>query len=258
MLLHTLEETVSQYFFVVLFAPLFAGILANLKARVESRKGPGILQPYHDLAKLIRKETVIPQPSGNIFKYSPYLLFGMYSLIALIGFGTKVGVFPVHTWLPDAHSEAPSPVSAMFSGVLLPVALYAMYRVYQIDPFPALYVWFGIISIAAVSICLGYQRRYKRMFAYSTMENRYDYEYQIQKEVIGQVHVRFVFYAAFPGVFHCVCRLSRRSDTVLPGGICEDAGSNGLREQLFGYGRLPRHVFQLSFRGDAHNRITVP
>jgi hydrogenase-4 component F len=46
-----------------------------------------------------------------------------------------------------------------------------MYRVYQIDPFPALYVWFGIVSIAAASIFLGYQRRYKRMFAYSTMEN---------------------------------------------------------------------------------------
>ena len=84
MLLHTLEETVSQYLFVVLFAPLFAGILANLKARVESRRGPGILQPYHDLAKLFRKESVIPQSSGNIFKYSPYLLFGIYSLIALI------------------------------------------------------------------------------------------------------------------------------------------------------------------------------
>jgi formate hydrogenlyase subunit 4 len=84
MLLHTLEETVSQYLFIVLFAPLFAGILANLKAKVESRKGPGILQPYHDLAKLLRKETVVPQPSGNIFRYSPYLLFGIYSLIALI------------------------------------------------------------------------------------------------------------------------------------------------------------------------------
>ncbi|MHB1709584.1 MAG: respiratory chain complex I subunit 1 family protein [Thermoplasmataceae archaeon] len=84
MLLHTLEETVSQYLFVVAFAPLFAGILANLKARVESRKGPSILQPYYDLAKLIRKETVFPQSSGNIFRYSPYLLFGIYSLIALI------------------------------------------------------------------------------------------------------------------------------------------------------------------------------
>jgi len=91
--------------------------------------------------------------------------------IAMIGFGTKVGVFPVHTWLPDAHSEAPSPVSAMFSGVLLPTALYVLYRVYEISPIEQLYVWFAVISIVAASIFLGYQIRYKRMFAYSTMEN---------------------------------------------------------------------------------------
>jgi hydrogenase-4 component F len=91
--------------------------------------------------------------------------------LALIGFGTKVGVFPVHTWLPDAHSEAPSPVSAMFSGVLLPTALYVLYRVYEIEPVRDLYVWFAVISIVAASIFLGYQVRYKRMFAYSTMEN---------------------------------------------------------------------------------------
>ena len=91
--------------------------------------------------------------------------------LALIGFGTKVGVFPVHTWLPDAHSEAPSPVSAMFSGVLLPTALYVLYRVYEIEPVRDLYVWFAVLSIVAASIFLGYQVRYKRMFAYSTMEN---------------------------------------------------------------------------------------
>jgi hydrogenase-4 component F len=91
--------------------------------------------------------------------------------IALIGFGTKVGVFPVHTWLPDAHSEAPSPVSAMFSGVLLPTALYVLYRIFQIDPITSLFIWFGTISIVAASLFLGYQARYKRMFAYSTMEN---------------------------------------------------------------------------------------
>ncbi len=91
--------------------------------------------------------------------------------IALIGFGTKVGVFPVHTWLPDAHSEAPSPVSAMFSGVLLPTALYVLYRVYEIEPVRQLFIWFAVISIAAASIFIGYQVRYKRMFAYSTMEN---------------------------------------------------------------------------------------
>jgi len=91
--------------------------------------------------------------------------------LALIGFGTKVGVFPVHTWLPDAHSEAPSPVSAMFSGVLLPTALYVLYEVYEIEPIRQLYVWFAVISIVAASIFIGYQTRYKRMFAYSTMEN---------------------------------------------------------------------------------------
>ena len=91
--------------------------------------------------------------------------------IALVGFGTKVGVFPVHTWLPDAHSEAPAPVSAMFSGVLLPVALYVLYRIYEIFPMRELFVWAGTISVLFAAIFLGYQKNYKRMFAYSTMEN---------------------------------------------------------------------------------------
>ncbi|MGC8546621.1 MAG: proton-conducting transporter membrane subunit [Thermoplasmata archaeon] len=91
--------------------------------------------------------------------------------ISLFGFGTKSGVFPVHTWLPDAHSEAPAPVSAMFSGVLLPVALYVMFMIYQIDPIKTIYVWIGTLSIVMAAIFLIYQDKYKRMFAYSTMEN---------------------------------------------------------------------------------------
>lgn len=101
----------------------------------------------------------------------PSLALNVAVAIALIGFGTKVGVFPVHTWLPDAHSEAPSPISAMFSGVLLPTALYVLYRIYEIDPLRPLFVWAGVISVVAASLFLGYQTRYKRMFAYSTMEN---------------------------------------------------------------------------------------
>lgn len=91
--------------------------------------------------------------------------------IALLGFGTKVGIFPVHTWLPDAHSESPAPVSAMFSGVLLPTALYVLYMIYRIDEFRELFVWAGTVSVIFASIFLGAQRKYKRMFAYSTMEN---------------------------------------------------------------------------------------
>ncbi len=96
--------------------------------------------------------------------------------LALVGYGTKVGLFPMHTWLPDAHSEAPSPISAMFSGVLLPTALYAFLRVYQVlgNPVPAvirdLLLTFGLVTALVGAFLLQRQRSFKRMFAYSSME----------------------------------------------------------------------------------------
>jgi hydrogenase-4 component F len=96
--------------------------------------------------------------------------------LALVGYGTKVGLFPMHTWLPDAHSEAPSPVSAMFSGVLLPTALYAFLRVYNVlpDPAPALVrnliLAFGIVTALVAAFLLQRQRSFKRLLAYSSME----------------------------------------------------------------------------------------
>ncbi len=77
----------------------------------------------------------------------------------------------MHTWLPDAHSEGPAPVSAMFSGVLLPTALYVLYRIYEIYPMPEIFVWAGTVSVLFAALFLTYQHNYKRMFAYSTMEN---------------------------------------------------------------------------------------
>jgi hydrogenase-4 component F len=96
--------------------------------------------------------------------------------LALVGYGTKVGLFPMHSWLPDAHSEAPSPVSAMFSGVLLPTALYAFLRVYRVLPSPApalvtdLILAFGIATALVAAFLLQRQRSFKRLFAYSSME----------------------------------------------------------------------------------------
>ncbi len=96
--------------------------------------------------------------------------------LALVGYGTKVGLFPMHTWLPDAHSEAPSPISAMFSGVLLPTALYAFLRVYRVlgSPAPAavrdLLLTFGLLTALVGAFLLQRQRSYKRMLAYSSME----------------------------------------------------------------------------------------
>lgn len=107
---------------------------------------------------------------------NPALLrFGF--VFCLLGYGTKAGVFPLHNWLPDAHSEAPAPASAMLSGALLNCALFGIWRVYQLftpdrRAFPMeLMVWMGAITALAASIFLIRQRSFKRMWAFSSIEN---------------------------------------------------------------------------------------
>jgi hydrogenase-4 component F len=102
------------------------------------------------------------------------LAFGL----AVLGFGTKVGLFPVHTWLPDAHAEAPTPVSALLSGSLLAVSFYAILRYYQVSVaalgprFPqAVLLAFGIASLLLAALYLFNQGDLKRLLAYSSMEH---------------------------------------------------------------------------------------
>ena len=96
----------------------------------------------------------------------------------LVGYGTKAGLAPMHTWLPDAHAEAPAPLSAMMSGVLLAVALYAIIRWKAVvsaavgSAFPnRLLVLLGLLSLAIAAFSLLVQRNYKRMLAYSSIEH---------------------------------------------------------------------------------------
>jgi hydrogenase-4 component F len=99
-------------------------------------------------------------------------------VLSLVGFGTKVGFVPVHTWLPDAHSEAPAPVSAMLSGSLLVAAFYAILRFFQVAVANgdrqfaehALIV-FGVISLVAASFFVLRQGNFKRLLAYSSIEH---------------------------------------------------------------------------------------
>jgi len=99
-------------------------------------------------------------------------------VLSLVGFGTKVGFVPVHTWLPDAHSEAPAPVSAMLSGSLLAAAFYAILRFFQVAVANgdrsfaehALIV-FGVISLVAASFFVLRQGNFKRLLAYSSIEH---------------------------------------------------------------------------------------
>ena len=99
-------------------------------------------------------------------------------IFAVIGFGTKMGLAPMHTWLPDAHSEAPTPVSALLSGSLLAVSFYAILRFEQPTiinaggTFPHdVLASFGVISLLIAALFLLVQRDVKRMFAYSSVEH---------------------------------------------------------------------------------------
>lgn len=105
-------------------------------------------------------------------------LIKMAFVFVLVGFGTKAGLFPMHAWLPDAHSEAPSPVSAMLSGVLLNCALLVIFRFATISNLvlgpsfaQTLFLIFGMISVGAAAFFMYVQRDIKRMLAYSSMEN---------------------------------------------------------------------------------------
>ncbi len=100
-------------------------------------------------------------------------------LFILVGFGTKAGLVPLHTWLPDAHSQAPSPVCALLSGIETTTALYVILRLLPIlDRIPgkssALSPWFvafGLISVGTAAFLLIQVKDYKRLFAFSTIEH---------------------------------------------------------------------------------------
>lgn len=109
--------------------------------------------------------------------FDPALL-NVAFVFLLLGYGTKVGLAPLHAWLPDAHAEGPTPISAVLSGLLLNVALYALLRFKMllalnpaaIAPGP-LMVTMGLISTVFAAFMLYRRRDIKRMFAYSSIEH---------------------------------------------------------------------------------------
>jgi hydrogenase-4 component F len=96
----------------------------------------------------------------------------------LVGYGTKVGLAPLHNWLPDAHAEGPTPISAVLSGLLLNVAIYAVVRCKVLvegalhSSLPSnMLMGFGLLSVVVASFLLWRQRDIKRLFAYSSIEH---------------------------------------------------------------------------------------
>ncbi len=109
-------------------------------------------------------------------RISPVLLKTAF-LFILIGFGTKAGLVPLHTWLPDAHSQAPSPVCALLSGIETTTVLYAILRLLPVlRTAPSIHIetWFivfGLVSVGVAAFLLIQVRDYKRLFAFSTVEH---------------------------------------------------------------------------------------
>jgi hydrogenase-4 component F len=163
---HEALEAAWKYFIlgsVGIALALFGTILVYMAAR------PVIGEGVHAMVW-----TVLVQHAA---KFDPALL-NVAFVFLLLGYGTKVGLAPLHAWLPDAHAEGPTPISAVLSGLLLNVALYALLRFKMllalnpaaIAPGP-LMVTMGLISCVFAAFMLYRRRDIKRMFAYSSIEH---------------------------------------------------------------------------------------
>jgi hydrogenase-4 component F len=107
-----------------------------------------------------------------------YGILNLAFIFLLLGYGTKIGLAPLHAWLPDAHAEGPTPISAVLSGLLLNVALYALLRFkillaanpHALAPSPLMIVM-GLVSVVFAAFMLYRRRDIKRFFAYSSIEH---------------------------------------------------------------------------------------
>ena len=113
---------------------------------------------------------------NNAMLLDPDLLKVAFVFI-FVGFGTKMGLVPMHTWLPDAHSQAPTPISALLSGVMLNCALYSILRFKMIVDItiPGFSMWlfigFGLASLLVAAAFIVISKNLKRMLAYSSIEH---------------------------------------------------------------------------------------
>ena len=163
---HEALEAAWKYFIlgsVGIALALFGTILIYMAAEPAIGTGPNAMV-WTDLV-------------AHAASFDPALL-NLAFVFLLLGYGTKVGLVPLHAWLPDAHAEGPTPISAVLSGLLLNVALYALLRFKillaanpnALAPGP-LMIGMGLVSLLFASFMLYRRRDIKRMFAYSSIEH---------------------------------------------------------------------------------------
>ncbi len=160
--------------------------------------------------------------------FDPALL-NLAFVFLLVGYGTKVGLAPLHAWLPDAHAEGPTPISAVLSGLLLNVALYALLRFKMLLTANAetlspggLMIGMGLLSLSFAALMLYRRRDIKRMFAYSSIEH------------MGIITFAFGMggpIASFAGLFHMTMHsLTKSAIFFAVGHISQAKGTQKLSE----------------------------
>ena len=179
------EATTLTTVFLITFFRSKAGLEAGWKYLILCSVGIalalfGTVLTYYSSISVLGEESaalnltgllpVADQLDGHVLK----LAF----IFILVGYGTKIGLVPMHTWLPEAYSEAPAPVTAMLAGVLETVAVYAVLRSKSIvdqalstDFTGTLLLVAGLVSFGTAALFMLIQRDYKRLFAYSSIEH---------------------------------------------------------------------------------------
>ena len=162
----------------------------------------------------------------------------------MIGFGTKIGLVPLHTWLPDAHSQAPTPVSALLSAVLLNCALYGLIRFKMIADVTLpgftmyLFIGAGLISLIVAAMFIMNSTDIKRMFAYSSIEHMGII--MIGLGIGGPI-------AIFGVLFHIIAHSVSKSFTFLSvGNVISEYGTSDMTQIRGLRKRMPFSAFMLT------------
>ena len=180
-------------------------------------------------------------------------LLNLAFVFLLVGYGTKVGLAPLHAWLPDAHAEGPTPISAVLSGLLLNVALFALLRFKMLiaahpgalKPGPIM-ITIGLLSLIFAAFMLYERRDIKRLFAYSSIEH------------MGLITFAFGMggpLANFAGLLHMVMHSLTKSAIFFRGGPCRAGEGHAAARRHPGLERdEPRACGGACFRRDRNFR----
>jgi hydrogenase-4 component F len=184
----------------------------------------------------------------------PAPVLWMAFLLILVGFGTKAGLAPMHTWLPDAHSQAPAPICALLSGVETTTALYVVLRLLPVlnaagaEDAQRWFLAFGLVSAGAAALLLVYVRDFKRMFAFSTVEHMGII--MVAAGLGGQAYLGATYQIAAHALAKSFCFFAAGA-VVLAVGTQEVAAVRGLLAMLLGglaiAGAPPFAVFMSEF-----------